>query len=77
LLKNRLNAFDLHRVAWDRVVKRAGGLSYAEIARSAGEVAKAAILSDRTAVTTNDLMTALSERSAIHDPDSDGDAHAR
>ncbi len=77
LLKNRLNTFDLQGVVWDVVVERAGGLSYAEIARSASEAAKTAIMSDRAAVTTDDLLAALSERSAIHASAPDGDAHAR
>ncbi|HND56345.1 MAG TPA: AAA family ATPase, partial [Pirellulaceae bacterium] len=75
LLRNRLNTFDLHRVGWDKVVEQAKGLSYSEIARSAGEAAKTAILSDRSSVTTDDLLTALSERSAIRTADSDGEAH--
>jgi SpoVK/Ycf46/Vps4 family AAA+-type ATPase len=77
LLRNRLNSFDLTHVVWGKVAGRAKGLSYAEIARAAGEAAKAAILSDRTAITTDDLLAALSERSAIHDPDPDTDVHGR
>jgi SpoVK/Ycf46/Vps4 family AAA+-type ATPase len=71
LLRNRLNTFDLSSVKWDKVSRSAKGLSYADIARSGDEAAKSAILSSRKAVTTDELISALSERSAIHDSESD------
>jgi SpoVK/Ycf46/Vps4 family AAA+-type ATPase len=77
LLRNRLNSFDLSGVRWGDVALRAKGLSYADIARAAGEAAKSVILSDRAAMTSEDLATALSERSAIHDPDTDANGHGR
>lgn len=77
LLRNRLNTFDLSSVDWDRVSRSACGLSYAETARAGNEAAKVAILSDRAAVTTDDILAALRERSAIHDTDPDTTDDAR
>ena len=66
LLRNHLNTFDLSGVDWEDVVRSAAGLSYAETARSGDEAAKTAILSDRKILTTDDILAALRERSAIH-----------
>jgi SpoVK/Ycf46/Vps4 family AAA+-type ATPase len=77
LLRNRLNTFDLSRVDWGKVTGSAKGLSYAETARASNEAAKLAILSDRTSLTTEDILTALRERSAIHDTDPDSTDDAR
>ena len=66
LFRNRLNSFDLGGVAWEEVRRAAAGLSFADIARAAGEAAKSAVLEDRTAIETGHLVETLGERSAIN-----------
>lgn len=65
LIRNRLNTFCLRGVVEDEAKRAAEGLSYAEIAQACAEVAKAAILADRTEITAGDLLAALNERQAI------------
>jgi SpoVK/Ycf46/Vps4 family AAA+-type ATPase len=67
LLRNRLNTFSLFGVKWETVSRSAKGLSYADIARSADEAAKSAVLSSRNAITTDEIISALNERSSIHE----------
>ncbi len=69
LVQNRLNAFDLAGVRWDEVRRAATGLSFADIARAAGEAAKAAVLEDRAAIGTGHLVGPLAERAAINTTD--------
>jgi len=77
LLRNRLNTFDLSCVDWKKVSRSACGLSYAETARAGNEAAKLAILSNRAAVTTDDILAALRERAAINDTELDTPDDAR
>jgi SpoVK/Ycf46/Vps4 family AAA+-type ATPase len=65
LAKNRLNSFELSRVVWDKVKAAAAGLSYAEITRACMEAAKAAVLGGQDAITTENLLSMLRERTTI------------
>jgi SpoVK/Ycf46/Vps4 family AAA+-type ATPase len=62
VIKNRLANVRLERIAWTKVKTVADGLSHAEITLAGERAAKDAILAKREAVTTADLVAALSER---------------
>lgn len=62
ILKARLAVFETKSVRWKDVIEDTTGLSQAEIARVADEAAKRAILSERTAVTRDDILAAIAER---------------
>lgn len=64
ILGARLATFTLVGVDWPRVLEAAGGLSQAEIARSADEAAKAAVLSGSDEIGSPALLSALAERKA-------------
>lgn len=53
------------RIAWKKVADAATGLSQAEIGRATEEAVKAAILSERGQVTTDDLLRELAARQAM------------
>ena len=55
------------RIAWRRIVDAGQGLSQAELARAADEAAKAALLSERDAVKTDDLLEQLAARHDMRD----------
>jgi ATP-dependent 26S proteasome regulatory subunit len=65
LAKNRLNSFGLSCVAWDKVRAAAAGLSNAEVTRACMEAAKVAVLAGQDAITTENLLSTLCERTAI------------
>lgn len=65
LIQNRLNAFDLRGVNWEKVRSAATGLSCAEVTRASTEAAKSAVLRDRSEITTQELLGTLLERSNI------------
>ncbi len=65
LIRNALNVFTTNGDDWAEVRRACDGLSYAEIARACTEAAKAAILTDRTDLSTNEIQAALQERQAI------------
>lgn len=62
VIKNRLSSFHVSNLSWPRVVPAARGLSHAEISTAAENAAKRTVLSGRTRVLTDDLITALEER---------------
>lgn len=62
LVRNRLAAVRLGRIAWPSVAKAAEGLSHAEITLAAEKAAKDVILTKASAVTTTALVSALRER---------------
>lgn len=67
ILKSRLSTFSPNEIDWLEAVKAGEGLSQAELARSAAEAAKRAILDDRETVTNDDLTAAIAERkAAVH-----------
>ncbi|MBS3948131.1 MAG: ATP-binding protein [Dethiobacter sp.] len=65
LLKTRLSRSVEKNVYWDRLAKEAAGLNYAEIARAADEVIKAALIDDRTHLKEADIYVMLEERQNI------------
>lgn len=62
ILKARLSGFDTKGIRWKEIIEGSAGLSQAEIARAAEEAAKRAILDDRTTLTRQDILAAISER---------------
>ncbi len=62
VVKNRLTLFQIGNLSWRRVVAAARGLSHAEVATAAENAAKRAVLTGRTRILTDDLVTALNER---------------
>ena len=66
LFENRLSVFGVQMIRWKDVLDIAEGLSYAELARACDDAAQRAVLSDSTAITTENLLSALSERRNIN-----------
>jgi SpoVK/Ycf46/Vps4 family AAA+-type ATPase len=64
ILETRLSIFSTSGIDWLAAVKAGEGMSQAELARSAAEAAKRAILEDRETVTNDDLAGAIAERKA-------------
>lgn len=62
LIENRLRAFGLGRVSWNRIQEAASGLSHAEIARACDDAAKDSILEQKARIGTKLLAAALGER---------------
>jgi AAA+ superfamily predicted ATPase len=62
LIRNRLSAFRLGRIAWSRLYEAANGLSHADVTLPAERAAKEAILSGEDHVSANALVEALKER---------------
>lgn len=62
VIRNHLRPMKYPRIAWKRVVSAATGLSQAELARAADEAAKAALLTERDTVCTEDLIEQLIAR---------------
>lgn len=62
VVSNRLAAFDIARLSWQRVVTAAHGLSHAEVTTAAENAAKRTVLSGRTRILSDDLVAALKER---------------
>ncbi|MCB6178105.1 ATP-binding protein [Rhodobacter sp. Har01] len=53
------------RLAWGRIVDSATGLSQSELARAVDDAVKSAILAERQAVSTDDLLLRIRERSEM------------
>ena len=64
ILEAHLATFSLAGVAWPEVLNVASGLSQAEVARSADDAAKMAVLAESGAIDTPALLSALAERRA-------------
>ena len=62
MLKGRLAGFKPARSLWKNVAEHAVGMSYAEIARSADEAIKNAIIYEQKSITDTDLIHTLAER---------------
>lgn len=65
VLKNRLSTFKPKRLAWSKLADKAGGLSYADVARAADDTLKDAIIHDRASITDSDVLKMLEERKLI------------
>jgi SpoVK/Ycf46/Vps4 family AAA+-type ATPase len=66
VMRSRLSLLDTSHVDWVLATDAATGLSHAEIVRACEHAAKNAILSHTTAITTEALVSALSERRTAH-----------
>lgn len=62
VIRNRLAPLDVSQLDWATAGQSAIGLSHANLAQACDQAAKDAILQQRTVVTTEDLVRALSER---------------
>ena len=62
ILRARLATFKTRNVDWHAAAESCGGMSQAEIARTADEAAKRIILDNREEVTEDDIGKALAER---------------
>jgi SpoVK/Ycf46/Vps4 family AAA+-type ATPase len=62
-LQTKLAGFAKADIAWQTVATAATGHSYADITRACEDAAKEMVLNERSAITTDDLLLALSERS--------------
>jgi SpoVK/Ycf46/Vps4 family AAA+-type ATPase len=65
VLKNRLGLLDIFGINWKKVSEAAKGLSHGDIARACEQAAKKAILDEKTKVSTEDLVAALTERRSV------------
>lgn len=61
-LETKLASLKTAEIEWERVVEAALGRSYAELTRACEEAAKEMVLNDRDAISTENLLDALSER---------------
>ncbi|OGP64756.1 MAG: hypothetical protein A2169_15245 [Deltaproteobacteria bacterium RBG_13_47_9] len=61
-LKAKLGIDKRLEVDWERLVKAAEGLSYADITRACEDAMKDVIIHDRNEIKTTDVLKALSER---------------
>ncbi len=61
LLRN-LRPMKAPRLAWAKILKAAGELSQAELARAADDAVKNAILDERNTVSSEDILVLLEER---------------
>lgn len=62
LVERCLSTFDTRNLAWETVAHAASGLSHSDVVRAAEEAAREAVLSDRDAILTMDLVSALDKR---------------
>ena len=62
LVENRLSRFKPKTLAWKSVIKDAGSLSHAEIAKACNDAIKESILADKTQVTMTRLCAMLKDR---------------
>lgn len=65
LLKSRLALYDASRLPLESITEAAQGLSYAEIARAAEDVAKEALIDNRKSITEQDVRRMLLERQVV------------
>ena len=63
--KSNLRPMKFPRLNWSAIERAARGLSQAEVARATNEAVKNAILQQRDQITTQDLISKLSERQAM------------
>jgi SpoVK/Ycf46/Vps4 family AAA+-type ATPase len=66
LLESNLLAFDLSRIDWETVVKKGLGLSQTDLARSAEDAAREAVLEHGGLISTTLLISAIEERRQEH-----------
>jgi SpoVK/Ycf46/Vps4 family AAA+-type ATPase len=66
-LKSKLAFYDRVEVDFEHVAGVAQGLSYAEITQSCEEAIKEAVINNHDIVTTEDLLSPISERKVSHE----------
>jgi SpoVK/Ycf46/Vps4 family AAA+-type ATPase len=64
-ITNKLLRFKTQYLDWKKLVEKAEGLSYADITKACEDAIKDAIIHDREAVSTEDLLQPLQERQSI------------
>ena len=62
MLKSRLSLYEQNAIDWAMVVEQAVGLSYAEIARACEDAVKEVIIGEKSALTTDVLVSAIADR---------------
>lgn len=62
LIENRLAAFAPLRLRWPDITSASKGLSHAEVVKACEDAAKAVVLGHRSAITTAEIVNALSAR---------------
>jgi len=67
VIQSHLRPMKAPRIAWEQIIEVGKGLSQAELARAADEAAKAALLSERDTVRTEDLILELHARHDMRD----------
>jgi SpoVK/Ycf46/Vps4 family AAA+-type ATPase len=67
LFRSQLALLDTKEVNWEEVVAAARGLSHADITRSSAQTLKNAILANRNAVVTGDVLGPLRERTSLNE----------
>lgn len=67
-LKAKLAGYPTKGLDWTELTRHAAGLSHGELSRACEDAIKDAILHDRPAVYTADLIATLGERKSIHHP---------
>ena len=65
VIENRLALFSTSNLSWRRVISAAQRLSHAEIATAAENAAKRTVLAGRARIRTDDLVSALAERTRV------------
>ena len=65
-MRSRLGMFDSSELDWCRVIDATSGLSHADLVRCCEHAAKTAILQGRKRIATDDLVTAIRERTAAN-----------
>lgn len=65
MLRTRINLFRTRDIAWGELARIGEGLSYADLARTADEVVKDALIHDQQFVTETEIASALRERRDI------------
>lgn len=64
-VERRLIGFSISRLSWTKVTDGAAGLSTADVVAAAEDAARRAVLGDRLAITTQDLLNSLERRRSL------------
>jgi len=62
IIEVRFATFRLEKLNWSTILKKAKGLSHAELVKACDDAAKNAVLKNRDVITQQDLLSALTER---------------
>ncbi|WP_430256851.1 AAA family ATPase [Neorhizobium sp. DAR64872/K0K18] len=67
IIVNNLKPMSSARLGWSKIIKAAEGLSQSEIVRATDDAVKTAILDERMAVTTDDVLQRLNQRRGMRE----------